>query len=743
MSDKPSSSASGASVQVEFDTALSQRYLAYALSTITSRSLPDVRDGLKPVHRRLLYAMRQLRLDPGQGYKKSARVVGDVMGKFHPHGDAAIYDSMVRLAQEFVMRYPLVDGQGNFGNIDGDNAAAMRYTEARMSDVSRLLLEGIDEDAVDFRPTYDGESAEPIILPSAFPNLLANGAQGIAVGMATSIPPHNILELADAAMHLLKHPNASDETLLGYIKGPDLPTGGVLVEDRESMLESYRTGRGSFRVRAQWEVETESRGAWKIVVVSIPYQVQKSRLVERMAEMLQEKKLPMLGDIRDESAEDLRLVLEPKSRQIDPVVMMETLFKLTDLETKVPLNLNVLTPAGKPAVLSLKSALLEWIEHRLVVLNRRGRFRLGKIAARLEVLEGYLVVYLNLDEVIAIIREEDAPREALMARFDLNQNQADAILDMRLRALRKLEEVEIQNEREKLIAEQASLSKLLEDEAAQRQTITQDMKALKATFSKSGVRRTHHGTIPVIDDDALDMLVEKEPVTIICSAKGWIRMARGHLAPDAEIKFKEGDGPAFRFNAETTDKIIIVADNGRFFTLNADKLPSARGFGEPVSLMVELGADTSIISVFVVKDDLHILIAAENGYGFIVPVAQVMAQTRLGKQVINLGSGVKAVVARPVLGDTIAVVGDNRKLLIFPREELPVMSRGRGVRLQKYRDGGLADACCFTLADGLSWQQGGRTRTEADTGPWQGKRAGSGKSLPKGFPRKIQFSDEG
>ena len=741
MSDKPSSSDSGASIQVEFDTALSQRYLAYALSTITSRSLPDVRDGLKPVHRRLLYAMRQLRLDPGQGYKKSARVVGDVMGKFHPHGDAAIYDSMVRLAQEFVMRYPLVDGQGNFGNIDGDNAAAMRYTEARMSDVSRLLLEGIDEDAVDFRPTYDGESAEPIILPSAFPNLLANGAQGIAVGMATSIPPHNILELADAAMHLLKHPNASDETLLGYIKGPDLPTGGVLVEDRESMLESYRTGRGSFRVRAQWEVETESRGAWKIVVVSIPYQVQKSRLVERMAEMLQEKKLPMLGDIRDESAEDLRLVLEPKSRQINPVVMMETLFKLTDLETKVPLNLNVLTPAGKPAVLSLKSALLEWIEHRLVVLNRRGRFRLGKIAARLEVLEGYLVVYLNLDEVIAIIREEDAPREALMARFELNQNQADAILDMRLRALRKLEEVEIQRERKKLIAEQASLSKLLEDEAAQRKTITQDMKALKATFSKSGVRRTHHGTIPVIDDDALDMLVEKEPVTIICSAKGWIRMARGHLAPDAEIKFKEGDGPAFRFNAETTDKIIIVADNGRFFTLNADKLPSARGFGEPVSLMVELGADTSIISVFVVKDDLHILIAAENGYGFIVPVAQVMAQTRLGKQVINLGTGVKAVVARPVLGDTIAVVGDNRKLLIFPREELPVMSRGRGVRLQKYRDGGLADACCFTLADGLSWQQGGRTRTEADTQPWQGKRSGSGKSVPKGFPRKVQFSD--
>ncbi|XDZ64753.1 DNA topoisomerase IV subunit A [Alphaproteobacteria bacterium LSUCC0684] len=727
-------------IKAEFAEALSQRYLAYALSTITSRSLPDVRDGLKPVHRRLLYAMRQLKLDPDQGYKKSARVVGDVMGKFHPHGDAAIYDAMVRLAQDFAMRYPLVDGQGNFGNIDGDNAAAMRYTEARMSDVARLLLDGIDEDAVDFRPTYDGESDEPVILPAAFPNLLANGAQGIAVGMATSIPPHNILELCDALLHLVKTPGATHEKIAAYVKGPDFPTGGVLVEDPASIAEAYQTGRGAFRVRAEWMVEKEKGGGWRIVITAIPYQVQKSRLIEKMADLLQSKKLPVLADIRDESAEDLRLVLEPKSRRLEPAMVMESLFRMTDLETRVPLNLNVLDSSGTPGVLSLKDALLEWIDHRLVVLRRRSRHRLERIGHRLDVLGGYLVVYLNLDEVIAIIREEDQPKPRLMERFGLNENQANAILDMRLRSLRRLEEMEIREERDRLTAEQENLNALLGDEAAQRNAISDDIKALRTSFARTDARKTRLDTLPEITGDPLEILVEKEPVTIVCSAKGWIRAIKGHLAADAEVKFKEGDGPAFMVHAETTDRIVLAADNGRFYTLNVDRLPGGRGFGEPVSLMVELGPDTSIINIFPARAG-RILVASDEGHGFVADLESVTAQTRNGKQVMTLGDGTRTLVARLVEGDMVATVGTNRKMLVFPLAELPEMGRGRGVILQRFREGSLADAKTFLRDEGLSWvQSGGRIRSEKDTSPWMGKRGSAGRLAPTGFPRPARFT---
>ena len=727
-------------IKTNFAEALSQRYLSYALSTITSRSLPDVRDGLKPVHRRLLFAMRQLKLDPGQGFKKSARVVGDVMGKFHPHGDAAIYDAMVRLAQDFAMRYPLVDGQGNFGNIDGDNAAAMRYTEARMSDVARLLLEGIDEDAVDFRPTYDGESDEPIILPAAFPNLLANGAQGIAVGMATSIPPHNILELSDALLHLIKFPNAGHDKIATFVKGPDLPTGGVLVESPESIAESYRTGRGSFRVRADWMTEKEKGGGWKIIVTAIPYQVQKSRLIEKMAEMLNAKKLPVLADIRDESAEDLRIVLEPKSRRLDPEMVMESLFHLTDLESKVPLNLNVLAADGTPGVLSLKDALLAWIDHRLVVLQRRSRHRLGKIEHRLDVLDGYLVVYLNLDEVIAIIREEDEPKKELMQRFSLNENQANAILDMRLRSLRRLEEMEIRTERDKLVAEKNDLTALLASEDAQRKAISDDVKAIKSAFSRTDKRSTRLDVLPVIEGDPMDMLVEKEPITIVCSEKGWIRAIKGHIDLESEVKFKEGDGPQHMLHAETTDKLLIIGDNGRFYTLSCEKLPGGRGFGEPVTLMVELGSETSIMNIMLAKSG-KVLLAADTGHGFIADIESNIAQTRNGKQVMTLAGDAKVMVATAAVGDMVAVVGANRKMLVFPISELPEMNRGRGVTLQRYKDGSLADACVFTREIGLSWKQsGGRTRTEKDTDPWLGKRAGAGRMVPTGFPRPARFT---
>ena len=727
-------------IDTAFSAALSERYLAYALSTITSRSLPDVRDGLKPVHRRLLFAMRQLRLDPGQGFKKSARVVGDVMGKFHPHGDAAIYDAMVRLAQEFAMRYRLVDGQGNFGNIDGDNAAAMRYTEARMTEVAQLLLDGIDEDTVDFRPTYDGESEEPCLLPAGIPNLLANGAQGIAVGMATSIPPHNVTELADAALHLIKHPNASVDTLTGYVRGPDFPTGGILVEPADSIREAYATGRGGFRVRARWSVEKEKGGAWQVVVNEIPYQVQKSRLIERMADMLQAKKLPFLADIRDESAEDLRIVLEPKSRRLEPEVVMESLFKLTDLETRVPLNLNVLDSDGRPGVMSLREALNAWLAHRREVLVRRSSFRLGKIASRLEVLEGYLVVYLNLDEVIAIIREAENPRARLMERFELTETQANAILDMRLRSLRRLEEMALKTEREQLIAEQEELTALVGDETLQWQRITGEIRDMKAVFAKSDTRRTDCAEAPDIDVDAAEILVEREPITVICSKNGWIRAMKGHQDLEAEYKFKEGDGPAFILHAETTDKILLFAENGRFYTLSGDKLPRGRGFGEPVSLMVDLPADVDIVRLLKAEGK-RMLVAASSGHGLLVPTEAALAQTRSGKQVLNISGTARAVACCVAEGDMVASVGMNRKLLVFPIDEVPEMTRGKGVILQRFKDGGLADVTVYSAEAGLSWKAGGgRTRTEADMSDWLGKRAGAGKMPPTGFPRPARFT---
>ena len=740
MSDDTTLEEKGQIIGTGFSEALSERYLAYALSTITSRSLPDVRDGLKPVHRRLLYAMRQLRLDPDQGFKKSARVVGDVMGKFHPHGDAAIYDAMVRLAQEFAMRYRLVDGQGNFGNIDGDNAAAMRYTEARMTNVAQLLLDGIDEDTVDFRATYDGESDEPCLLPAGFPNLLANGAQGIAVGMATSIPPHNVNELADAALHLIKHPNASIDTLMQFVRGPDFPTGGVLVEPEESIREAYGTGRGGFRVRARWAVEKEKGGGWQIAVTEIPYQVQKSRLIERMADMLQAKKLPFLADIRDESAEDLRIVLEPKSRRLEPDVVMESLFRLTDLETRVPLNLNVLDGNGRPGVMTLREALNAWLAHRRIVLLRRSQFRLGKIAARLEVLEGYLVVFLNLDEVIAIIREADHPRDELMTRFDLSELQANAILDMRLRALRRLEEMALKAERDSLIAEQEELTSLVGDETLQWGHIAGEIKELKATFQKTDPRRTDCSAAPDIDLDAAEILIEREPITVICSQKGWIRAMKGHQDLDSEFKYKEGDGPAFVIHAETTDKILLFAENGRFYTLACDKLPRGRGFGEPVSLMVDLPADVDIVRLLR-ADGSRLLVAASTGHGLIVPVDAALAQTRSGKQVLNISGLARAVACCVVKGDMVATVGVNRKLLAFPLSEVPEMTRGKGVILQRFKEGGLADVTVYDSAAGLSWKAGGgRTRTETDMTPWIGKRAAAGKMPPTGFPRPAQFT---
>ena len=740
MTDDATVEEDGQIIDTAFSEALSERYLAYALSTITSRSLPDVRDGLKPVHRRLLYAMRQLRLDPDQGFKKSARVVGDVMGKFHPHGDAAIYDAMVRLAQEFAMRYRLVDGQGNFGNIDGDNAAAMRYTEARMTEVAQRLLDGIDEDTVDFRPTYDGESEEPSLLPAGIPNLLANGAQGIAVGMATSIPPHNIIELADAALHLIKHPNASVDTLLQFVRGPDFPTGGVLVEPAETIREAYATGRGGFRVRARWSVEKEKGGGWQIAVTEIPYQVQKSRLIERMADMLQAKKLPFLADIRDESAEDIRIVLEPKSRRLEPEVVMESLFKLTDLESRVPLNLNVLDADGRPGVMTLREALNAWLAHRRVVLVRRSNFRLGKIAARLEVLEGYLVVFLNLDEVIAIIREADNPRVRLVERFLLTDAQATAILDMRLRSLRRLEEMALNAERDSLMVEREELAALVGDESQQWQRITNEIREMKASFTKTDSRRTDCAEAPEIDLDAAEILVEREPITVICSEKGWIRAMKGHQDLESEFKYKEGDGPAFILHAETTDKILLFAENGRFYTLSADKLPRGRGFGEPVSLMVDLPADVDIVRLMKAVGQ-KLLVAASTGHGLVVPTEAALAQTRSGKQVLNISGTARAVACCIAEGDMVATVGVNRKLLVFALSEVPEMTRGKGVILQRFKDGGLADVTVYNADEGLSWKAGGgRTRTESDLTNWLGKRASAGKMPPTGFPRPARFT---
>jgi topoisomerase IV subunit A len=724
--------------------ALGERYLAYALSTIMARSLPDVRDGLKPVHRRLLYAMRELRLDPASGFKKCARVVGDVIGKYHPHGEVAVYDALVRLAQEFAVRYPLVDGQGNFGNIDGDNAAAMRYTEARLTRVAELLLQGIDEDAVDFRATYDGEGHEPVVMPAAFPNLLANGAQGIAVGMATSIPPHNIGEIASALLHLIKHPNATIEKLVEFIPGPDFPTGGILIEPRESVVEAYKSGRGSFRVRARWTVERLKGGTYQVVVTEIPYQVPKARLIERIAELLQEKKLTLLADIHDESAEDVRLVLEPKSRNVEPEILMESLFRATDLEIRYPLNLNVLDADNTPRVMTLREALKAFLDHRHEVLIRRSEHRLAAIERRLEVLDGFLIAYLNLDEVIRIIREDDDPKATMMRRWKLTDSQVEAILNMRLRALRKLEEIEIKTEHKGLTAERKDLKNLLKDEPRRWKTIAGQIEDLKKEFPPSsplGRRRTEIADAPEPIEVPIEALVEREPVTVICSDKGWIRTMKGHLTPDtlAEVKYKEGDRARFVLPAQSTDKLLLFGTNGRFYTLAIDKLPGGRGHGEPVRLMIDLGNDQELVQVLVHTPGRKLLVAAADGRGFIVPEDDVLAQTRAGKQALNLAEGVEAAVCTPAEGDHVAVLGENRKLIIFPLSELPEMSRGRGVTLQKYKDGGLADAKVFTLAEGLSWRSGERTRTETALEPWLGKRAQAGRLPPNGFTRANRF----
>jgi topoisomerase IV subunit A len=719
--------------------ALGERYLAYALSTIMSRSLPDVRDGLKPVHRRLLFAMLKLHLDPEQGFKKCARVVGDVIGKYHPHGDSAVYDALVRLAQSFAVRYPLVDGQGNFGNIDGDNAAAMRYTEARLTGVASALLEGIDEDAVDFRSTYDGEESEPLVLPAAFPNLLANGSTGIAVGMATSIPPHNAGELCDALLHLIKFPKATVAKLVDFIPGPDFPTGGVLCEPRAAIAEAYKVGRGAFRLRAQWESEDIGRGQWQVVVTEIPWQVQKSRMIERIASLMEAKKIPLLADIRDESDENVRLVLEPRSRNIEPDHLMAQLFQHTDLEARISLNLNVLDANQTPRVMNLREVLQAFLDHRHVVLKRVTTYRLGKIEARLEILEGYLAAYRNLDLVIKIIREEDEPKPKLMKALKINDVQAEAILNMRLRALRKLEENVIKAEHTKLTSEAKDLRALLRNEKKRWGLIADEIKAMRERFgikTELGKRRTEIGDAPSAVVIPIDIAIEKEPVTVICSAKGWIRGFKGHLAPDAEIKYKEGDGPGYRLHAETTDKILVFATNGRFYTLGCDKLPPGRGNGEPVRLMVDLSNDHEIVQILVHQAGRKLLVASSDGRGFMVPEDEIVAQTRGGKQVLNVKGEIEAISCTPVAGDSVAVIGDNRKLLIFPVADLSEMARGRGVKLQAYRDGGLADVTTFNRKDGLSWAQGDRTRTETDLTAWLGKRAQAGRLPPRGFPKK-------
>ena len=726
--------------------ALEERYLAYALSTIMHRALPDARDGLKPVHRRLLYAMQMLKLDPSQGFKKCARVVGDVIGKYHPHGDQAVYEAMVRLAQDFAVRYPLVEGQGNFGNIDGDNAAAYRYTEARLTEVAMALLNGIDDDTVDFRETYNGEDQEPVVLPGAFPNLLANGSNGIAVGMATSIPPHNAAELCEAALHLIKTPAATDEKLVQFVQGPDFPTGGTIIYDRASIHEAYRTGRGSFRVRARWHKEELPRGGWQVVVTEIPYQVQKGRLVEKIAELLTERKLPHLGDVRDESAEDIRLVLEPKTRTMDATLFMEQLFRATELEARIPLNMNVLSMGKVPKVLSLKEALKEWLDHRKIVLVRRSQNRLGEIARRLEVLGGYLIAYLNLDEVIRIIREEDEPKPALIKRFKLTENQAEAILNMRLRSLRKLEEFEIRTENDKLTTEQAGLQRLLESESQQWDSISEEIRLTRDKYGKKttlGKRRTDFAAAPEVDSELEQSLVEREPVTIVCSEKGWIRAMKGHLEDASSLAYKDGDKGQYVFHAETTDKILLLGSSGKFFTLDAGKLPGGRGHGEPVRLMCDLENTDAIVALFVHKPDRKLILASSEGDGFIIAETECVANTRKGKQVLNvkLPAEAHSLSFLPEGADHLAVVGENRKLLIFKLSELPEMSRGKGVRLQKYKDGGLSDIRAFRLKEGLTWtDSSSRLFTITDLAEWIGDRAGAGRIVPKGFPRSNRFS---
>lgn len=724
---------------------LSERYLSYALSTIMSRSLPDVRDGLKPVHRRLMYAMYQLRLSPDTGPKKSARVVGDVIGKFHPHGDTAVYDAMVRLAQDFAQRYPLVDGQGNFGNIDGDNAAAMRYTEARLTKVAQLLLEGIDEDAVDFRATYDGDGKEPIVLPANFPNLLANGSSGIAVGMATNIPPHNVHEILEACEMLMDgDPEVAD--LVNHMQGPDFPTGGILVEERESIVQAYETGRGAFRIRARWHKEELKQGLYQIVVTEIPYQVQKSKLVEKIAELIHARKLPMLEDVRDESAEDIRLVLEPKSRNVEPDLLMEALFRNTDLESRFNLNMNVLDGGTVPKVMNLKDVLRSWLDHRQEILVRRSSHRLDKVLHRIEVLEGHLIAYLNLDEVIRIIREEDEPKEQLIKAFGLTDVQAEAVLNMRLRNLRKLEEMEIKKEHGKLEKERDSLQALIKSETRQWKEIRKQISELKKLFGPDtdlGRRRTEIGFAPVaIDIEELEeAMIEKEPVTVICSSMGWIRAFKGHGHNPKDIKYKDGDKGKFVIEAQTTDKILIMGTNGRFYTLGCDKLPSGRGFGEPLRLMVDVPNDADIMALKVYKADGKMIVASDDARGFVVAEQDVLAQTKNGKQVLNVGDKTEAklCISLPKDADYLATIGTNRKMLVFALEELPEMGRGKGVILQRIKDGALSDLKPFNMEQGLSFKYGTGETVVDDIKPWIGKRAQTGRLPPNGFPKNNKF----
>ena len=734
-----------------FDTALSDRYLVYALSTITARSLPDVRDGLKPVHRRLLWAMRLLKLDPSQGYKKCARVVGDVIGKYHPHGDQSVYDAMVRLAQDFALRYPLVDGQGNFGNIDGDNAAAYRYTEARLTQVAIDLMDGLDEDAVAYRPTYNGEDQEPELFPGLFPNLLANGASGIAVGMATSIPPHNAAELLEAAIVLIETPDADDAAILEHVKGPDFPTGGLVVDPPAVIRESYATGRGGFRVRARWDTEREKGGGWQLIVTEIPYGVQKGKLIEQIADLINAKRLPILADVRDESDTEIRIVLEPRSRTVDPQILMDGLFRLTDLETRISLNLNVLDKDRTPRVMSLREALAAWVDHQFVVLRRRTEHRLAKIADRVELLDGYLIAYLNLDRVIEIIRTEDEPKKVMIAEFALTDRQAEAILNMRLRSLRRLEEFEIKTERDKLDKEQATLAALLADPKKQRARMKRDMAKIRDRYGLEtvlGKRRTTIEEAAPTRDIPLEAMIEREPITVILSQRGWIRAMKGHsdLASAETLKFKEGDGPAFAFHAQTTDKLLLAAENGRFYTLAADKLPGGRGFGEPVRAMIDLDGSIGVTAFLNARAQEQLLIAATDGRGFRVPVADVIAETRKGKTVMTPRVGSKLMLVRPVApnADYIAAIGDNRKFLVFPIAELPVMTRGQGVQIQRFREGNLSDATSFVFAEGLSWTMGGesgRTRTESDLSLWRTARGAAGRTPPTGFPRDNRFGN--
>jgi topoisomerase-4 subunit A len=731
-------------IETPFDAALSERYLVYALSTITARSLPDVRDGLKPVHRRLLWAMRLLRLDPAAAYKKSARVVGDVIGKYHPHGDQSVYDAMVRLAQDFALRYPLVDGQGNFGNIDGDNAAAYRYTEARLTAVAAQLMAGLDEGSVNFRPTYNGEEEEPEVFPGLFPNLLANGASGIAVGMATSIPPHNVAELIDAAVQLIEEPKTDDREIVRLVKGPDFPTGGVLVDDPQTIERAYVSGRGSFRLRAKVEKIVEKGGAWHLLVSEIPYGVQKGKLIEQIAELIAEKKLPILADVRDESAEDLRIVLEPRARTVDDALLEESLYRLTDLEVRFALNLNVLDENRTPVVMSLKEALAAWLKFQIQVLVRRSEVRIGKIDDRLELLEGFLVAYLNLDRVIAIIRTDDEPKPVLMAEFELSDRQAEAILNMRLRSLRKLEEMEIGRERDALLKERDELTKLIESPARQRTRLKRDLTALRDKFGDE--RRTRIEEASAAREIDWTAMIEKEPITVILSQRGWIRAMKGHLALEqvADLKWREGDEPFIHFHAQTTDRLALFASNGRVYTLAGDKLPSARGFGEPVRLFIDLDADVDIVQLLVVRPDMKLLLASSDGKGFVTSGDGTLAETRKGKQLVNVRPGAQLAVVRaiPEGADAVAAIGENRKMLVFPLSELPELGRGQGVTLQRYRDGGLSDAIAFLLAQGLSWALGGesgRVRTETDLSAWRAARGAAGRMPPIGFPRTNRF----